>query len=439
MARTVIVVGTQWGDEGKGKITDYLAWKADVVVRSQGGNNAGHSIFFANRKYALHLVPSGVFNPRAVNILANGMVIDPAALEKELLMLAKQGLDNPQLLISDRAHVVMPYHVVMDELQESLKRQEAIGTTRKGIGPAYADKASRIGIRFGDLIDRDTLRKNISMALDFYNPIFKTFGKKEFSVSGLVDIYHAYGLKFKDRIVDTSLFLDQAIKDNLAILFEGAQGTMLCLDHGTYPYVTSSSPTAASVPLAAGIAPQYINEVVGITKAYTTRVGSGTFPTEFEDDIAAVIRERGHEYGTTTGRPRRIGWLDVNILNHARRINGLTGLAIMLLDVLSGLDEIRICTGYLLDGKEMHHIPARYAEFSRLEPIFSTYPGWKEDISNARRFDDLPINCQNYLRAIEDLTQTRITLVSVGPDREQTIVLYDYFNDNNIEKGVKDA
>ncbi|MBN2504520.1 MAG: adenylosuccinate synthase [Bacilli bacterium] len=427
MARTVVVVGTQWGDEGKGKITDYLAWKADVVVRSQGGNNAGHSIFFANKKYALHLIPSGVFNPKATNVMANGMVINPEALTEELDMLNKSGLKQPNLLISDRAHVVMPYHLIMDELQEELKQTDAIGTTKKGIGPAYADKASRIGIRFGDLTDKDGLTNKINLALKYYNPIFKAFGKPELKVEDLVNRSYAYGEKFRDNTIDTSIFLNEAIDKNKAILFEGAQGTMLCLDHGTYPYVTSSSPTAASVPLATGIAPRYIDEVIGVTKAYTTRVGSGSFPTEFENETTKYIRERGHEYGTTTGRPRRIGWLDINILNHAVRINGITGIAIMLLDVLTGIDEIKICTGYVLDGKKIHHIPGSYSDFSRCKPIYETYPGWKEDISQIKDVKDLPKNCINYLKQIERMTNTKITLVSVGPDREQTIILYKYF------------
>lgn len=426
MARAVVVVGTQWGDEGKGKITDYLAAHADVVVRSQGGNNAGHSIFFAGKKLALHLIPSGILNSKTINVMAGGMVIDPFALKTEITMLRNNGIGDFRLFISDRAHVVMPYHLVLDELYEELRQGDAIGTTRKGIGPAYADKANRFGIRFGDLLHKDTLVKAVRDSLAFYNPVFHSFSQPEFSWEKIVSDYHALGMEFRDYITDTSLLLDRLFKEDKKILFEGAQGTMLCIDHGSYPFVTSSSPTAAAVPLGAGIAPQRIDDVIGVVKAYTTRVGAGTFPTEFEDKTAAFIRERGHEYGTTTGRPRRIGWLDMNIIRHAQRLNGINGLAITLLDVLSGLEEIKIAVAYKLDGKTITHVPGNYQDFQRLEPIYESFPGWEEDISGIRNYSDLPENCRNYLQAIERLANTKITIISLGPSREQTVILHNY-------------
>lgn len=427
MDQTIVVVGTQWGDEGKGKVTDYLARKADVVVRSQGGNNAGHTIRFNSRRFALHLIPSGVFNPSTKNVMANGMVINPNALIEELEMLSKEGITNFQLFLSDRAQVVMPYHLVLDELLETVKGENAVGTTKKGIGPAYADKISRFGIRIGDLIRPEALKKSVHSALAYINPLLKSFEKEPFDEKKLVEDFVLYGTRLKPYITDTSLFLQDALDYQQKILFEGAQGTMLCVEHGTYPYVTSSSPTAASVPLSCGIAPQSIHEVLGVTKAYTTRVGEGAFPTEFENDIAKQIREVGHEYGTTTGRPRRIGWLDSVILRHAKRINGLTGLAIMLLDVLSGLEEVKICTSYELDGKIIHHVPGHYDDFLRCKPIYQSFKGWSEDISNVTQFEDLPRNCQNYLYAIEEYSGVKVTMFSVGPDRDQTVVLKKYF------------
>lgn len=427
MKNTVVIVGTQWGDEGKGKITDFLAKKADVVVRSQGGNNAGHTILFNNQKFALHLIPSGVFNPQTVNIMANGMVINPVAFFEEISMLEGKGITDYQLFMSDRAHVVMPYHKVFDQLLENLKEDEKVGTTLKGIGPAYTDKTSRFGVRVGDLLCPEQLQSQLRNALNYLNPILKAFHLPEFDYDALFEEYVQIGQRLKPFVTDTSLMLYEAVEQNKKVLFEGAQGTMLCIEHGTYPYVTSSSPTAASVPLAAGIYPQAINEVVGITKAYTTRVGGGVFPTEFEDEIAKTIREVGHEYGTTTGRARRIGWIDSVILRHAKRINGVTGLSIMLLDVLTGIKELKICTHYELDGKVINHVPANYVEFAKCKPIYKVYPGWTEDITNVKAFEELPIQCQNYLKGIEEFSGIKITIFSVGPDREQTVTLKTYF------------
>jgi adenylosuccinate synthase len=427
MGKRVVIVGSQWGDEGKGKITDYLAEKADVVVRSQGGNNAGHTIIFNNRKFALHLIPSGIFKPNIINIMANGMVINPIALLEELDILNKQGIKKFNLFISNRAHVVMPYHLDLDVLYEALKSEEAVGTTKKGIGPAYMDKVARIGIRMSDLLNRDSLEKRLETNLAFTNMILKANNKPVYSKSELLKEFIEIGNILKPYITDTSYMLNEYIKQDKNILFEGAQGSMLCVDHGTYPYVTSSSPTAAAIPINTGIASEFITEVIGVTKAYTTRVGEGVFPTEFEDEVARKIREVGHEYGTTTKRPRRIGWLDLVVLKHVKRINGLNNLSIMLLDVLTGIDNLKICYSYQLDGKEIDYIPADYNDYKRCIPIYLILPGWTEDISNANSFSDLPENCQNYLKIIEEKLETQVTIFSVGPDREQTVTLKKIF------------
>jgi len=427
MGKRVVVVGTQWGDEGKGKVTDYLANMSDVVVRSQGGNNAGHTIIFNNNKYALHLLPSGIFKPEIKNIMANGMVINPEALIQEIDILHNRGITDYKLYISDRAHVVMPYHIEIDSLIEDIKGDLAVGTTKKGIGPAYADKISRIGIRMSDLLDEETLKHKLSISIKFANILLKSQNHKTYNVEDLLPQFLSYGNRLKQYICDTSVLLNNEIDSNRNILFEGAQGSMLCIENGTYPYVTSSSPTAASIPLNTGIAPWTITDVIGVTKAYTTRVGEGVFPTEFNDKVSDKIREVGKEYGTTTGRPRRIGWLDMVVLKHVKRINGLTGLGIMLLDVLSGLETIKICNGYILDGLVIDHIPANYEEYKRCIPVYKELPGWQEDISNIKKYEDLPHNCQKYLATIENILGVDIALISVGPDRKQTMMLKKIF------------
>lgn len=425
MKRTV-VVGTQWGDEGKGKVTDYLAQKADVVVRFQGGNNAGHTIVFGGQKYALHLIPSGIFNPKTKNVLANGMVINPSAFLEELDMLESKGVKDYNLYVSDRAHIIMPYHIELDGAYEELKGGNMIGTTKRGIGPCYTDKSSREGIRMGELLgDENDLFQKIKDNLIVKNVIFKALGKKEIDPKEMFDYLISFKSKFEKYITDTSVLLNESIDKDEKILFEGAQGVMLCLDHGTYPMVTSSSPTAASVAINAGIAPHYVDDALGVTKSYTTRVGSGVFPTEFEDEIAHQIREVGNEYGTSTGRPRRIGWLDTVILSHAKRVSGLTGLSIMLLDVLSGVEKLKICTAYKLNGKEISTIPANIKDYEKCEPIYIEVDGWKEDITKVTSFDELPLNAQNYLKTIEKLTGIPVKVFSVGPDRTQTILLDD--------------
>jgi len=430
---SVVVVGTQWGDEGKGKITDFLAEKANVVVRFQGGNNAGHTIVFDNKKYALHLIPSGIFRKDTINILGNGMVINPKALIEELDMLENGGIKEYKLAISDRAHVVLPYHVVLDKLFEELKDgNKKVGTTNKGIGPAYNDKSLRIGIRMCDFIDLEVFQEKLTDNLNYYNKIFKLFGKQEMNISLIFNEYKEYAVRIKHFVKDTSILLNEQFDYNKNVLFEGAQGSLLCLDHGTYPYVTSSSPTAASVPLNTGISPKYIDEILGITKAYSTRVGAGYFATEVENDVTKRIREVGNEYGTTTGRPRRIGWLDTVVLRHSKRISGLTALSVMLLDVLTGIKTLKICESYILDNKIIDYIPASIKDVRRCKPVYIELPGWEEDITKVAKFSDLPVNAQKYLNKISELIGLDLAIFSVGPDRKQTIVLKELYNKKRI-------
>ena len=420
----VVVVGTQWGDEGKGKITDFLAGKADVIVRFQGGNNAGHTIIFDGKKFALHLIPSGIFRKDALNIMGNGMVINPKAMLEELEMLKQGGVTDFNLAISDRAHVIMPYHIVLDGLFEELKEDsKKVGTTKKGIGPTYSDKASRIGIRMCDFVCEESFKEKLTDNLNYYNKLFKLFGKEEISIEAVYQEYKEYAKVILPFVKDTGVLLNKQFEEDKKVVFEGAQGALLCLDHGTYPFVTSSSPTAASVPINTGIAPSYITEVVGITKAYSTRVGSGYFATEFENDTAKQIRVTGNEFGTTTGRPRRIGWLDTVVLRHTKRISGLTALSVMLLDVLSGLEKLKICVAYELDGELIDYIPANIKDSERCEPVYIELDGWKEDITKVSTFSDLPVNAQAYLNKITELTDVDVAIFSVGPDRLQTIVL----------------
>ena len=424
---TLVVVGIQWGDEGKGKMTDYLGQKADVVVRFQGGNNAGHTITFGGNKYALQSIPSGIFNPRIKNVMANGMVINPKAAIAELEGLKQRGITDFQLYISDRAAVIMPYHIMLDGAYETLKGGKNIGTTKKGIGPAYTDKYSRIGIRIGDLLDKEYFAERLKDALLQKNMELKMLGLEPLDYDTLYNEYIEYGEILKPYVCDTSILLNKEVEAGKKILFEGAQGVMLCIENGTYPFVTSSSPTAASVPLGAGLAPRYIDKALGICKAYTTRVGAGPFPTEIDGDLAHYIRERGHEYGTVTGRPRRVGYLDAVALRHACRVSGINYLSIMLFDVLSGLKTVKICTAYELDGKEIDYVPSTLSALERCKPVFIELPGWNEEITEIRDFEKLPDNAKQYLRKIEELTNTEIAIVSVGPYRTQTINKNDIF------------
>jgi adenylosuccinate synthase len=419
----LVIVGVQWGDEGKGKMTDFLAQSSDVVVRYQGGNNAGHTIAFNGQKYALQSIPSGIFNPEIKNVLANGMVINPKAALAELEKLHTAGILDYQLFISDRAAVVMPYHIEIDGAYENAKGEKLIGTTKKGIGPAYADKYNRIGIRMGDLLDRDYFAERLKDTLEIKNNELKMLKLKQMNFETLFEEYLAYGQALKDYICDTSMMLYEEVKKNSKIVFEGAQGVMLCIEHGTYPFVTSSSPSAVSVPLCTGIPPKYIDHALGICKAYNTRVGAGCFPTELDGDLAHFIRERGREYGTVTGRPRRIGFLDAVALRYACRISGIDSLAVMLFDVLSGISELKICTHYELNGKIIDSIPSVLSAYNRCNPVYIDMPIWQEDISHIKNFDDLPDNAKLYLNKIEELTGVKISFVSVGPDRTQTIII----------------
>lgn len=423
----LVVVGSQWGDEGKGKITDYLAQKADIVCRYQGGNNAGHTIAFDGKKFALQSIPSGIFNPHIVNVIANGVVLNPKAMLEELSGLEEKGITDYQLRISDRASVIMPYHIMLDGAMEELKGANKIGTTKKGIGPCYSDKTSRIGIRVGDLLDKEFFASRLKEALMIKNLELKMYGLEEVDFDTVYNEYLEYGKKLAPFICDTSELLNKAIEEDKQILFEGAQGVMLCIEHGTFPYVTSSSPCAASVPLNTGIAPKYIDNVLGICKAYTTRVGSGPFPTEIEGDLAHTIRERGHEYGTVTKRPRRVGWLDGVVLKHAVKVSGVNNWSLMLFDVLTGIEELRICTGYKLNDKVIDYMPGSLAEFEKCEPIYVTLPGFTEDITHVRSYDELPLNAKNYIKKIEEITGVDVAMFSVGPDRLQTIIIKEVF------------
>ena len=427
MKNRLVVVGTQWGDEGKGKITDYYACNADVVVRYQGGNNAGHTITFDGQRFALQSIPSGIFKPNIKNVMANGMVVNPVSVVSELEALENRGIKDYKLYISNRAAMVMPYHSVLDGAMEAMKGGKLIGTTKKGIGPTYADKYDRIGLRMGDLLDPEYFAMRLRDALTEKNMILRMLGMEEMTFDTIYTQYMALADRLGKYICDTSVLINEEIAKGSKVLFEGAQGVMLCIDHGTYPYVTSSSPTAASVPQNTGIAPRYIDNVLGVCKAYTTRVGEGPFPTELDGDIANYIRERGHEYGTVTGRPRRVGWLDLVVLNHARRVSGLDYLSLMLFDVLSGLDTVKICVAYELDGKRIDIMPSTIPQFQRCKPVYVELPGWKEDITGVKSFDELPEAAKNYIRKIEELTGIKVAVMSVGPDRLQTVTLHDIF------------
>ncbi|QVK17871.1 adenylosuccinate synthase [Mycoplasmatota bacterium] len=426
MAKTVVVVGTQWGDEGKGKITEYLSHKANIVVRYQGGNNASHTIVFNQEQFKLKLIPSGIFSAEKV-FLGNGMVINPKSLIEEMNYLSVRRISTNSIRISNRAHVILPYHLALDELQEELREDLKVGTTKKGIGPAYVDKYARTGIRVGEFIDPEIFKDKLMFHIKEKNEILKKYNKPTFDFNEMFKEYSKYASILKPYVTDTSFEIDEALENDKKILFEGAQGVMLDIDHGTYPFVTSSNPVAGAVTIGAGIGPTLIDEVVGVTKAYSTRVGEGAFPTELKDKTGDYIRKVGKEYGTVTGRPRRIGWFDAVIVSHTRRVSGLTGLSINLLDVLTGLEKIKLCVGYELEGKEIKYIPSTIKEFSRCRPVYIEMPGWNENISQIKNFDDLPINAQNYVKKISEITKVPVIMVSVGPDREQTIILKNIY------------
>jgi adenylosuccinate synthase len=418
---TVVVIGTQWGDEGKGKITDYLAESAEVVARYQGGNNAGHTILIEEKKYKLHLIPSGIFYNDKICVIGNGLVVNPAALLEEIQYIHDNGFSTDNLRISDRAHVIMPYHLVLDELEEERKGDNKIGTTKKGIGPAYVDKAARSGIRIADLMDAEEFEKKTRHMVSEKNLLIEqVYGGKGLDVEEILTQYRAYADQLRKYVADTSVVLNDAIDDGRRVLFEGAQGVMLDLDNGTYPYVTSSNPTAGGTCIGSGVGPTKIHQVIGVAKAYTTRVGDGPFPTELNNATGDWIREKGHEYGTTTGRPRRVGWFDSVVVRHARRVSGITGLSLNSIDVLSGLETVKICTAYRLDGEIIEHYPANLNTLGRCEAVYEEMPGWSEDITGARSLDDLPTNARHYLERVSELTGIPIAIFSVGRNREQT-------------------
>ena len=407
----VAVVGSQWGDEGKGKITDFLSNEAEYTVRSNGGNNAGHTIEINGQDFKMRLIPSGIFASDKGAVIGNGVVINPDVLFGELKNLEEKGIDTSKLKISNRAHIIMPYHIKQDEYQEEAKGDQKIGTTKNGIGPAYMDKASRIGIRVCDLLEKDTFAAKLRANLAQKNDIFTK--------------YYEYGQKMKKYVTDTSVLVNDALDNDEKVLFEGAQGIMLDIDEGTYPFVTSSNTISGGIASGMGVGANRLKTVIGVCKAYTTRVGAGPFPTELLDETGNRIRETAHEYGTVTGRPRRVGWFDSVALRHAKRVSGINGLSLNLLDIFSGFDTIKIATAYELDGQKIDYYPASLKELDRCQPVYEELPAWKEDITNAKTWSDLPENAQKFLNRVSELVGIPLVTVSVGPDREQTIVLQD--------------
>ncbi|TCI53050.1 adenylosuccinate synthase [Exiguobacterium sp. SH1S21] len=425
---SVVVVGTQWGDEGKGKITDFLSKQADVVARYQGGDNAGHTIVFNDTKYKLHLIPSGIFYSDKTCVIGNGMVVNPKSLITELAYLHERGVSTDNLRISNRAHVILPYHQLQDKLEEDAKGDAKVGTTLKGIGPCYMDKAARIGIRIADLLDKEVFAEKLKTVLAIKNRMFvKMYEVDAVEFDDIFEEYYAYGQQFAKYVCDTSVVLNDALDEEQKILFEGAQGVLLDIDHGTYPFVTSSNAASGGVSSGAGIGPSKIDHVVGVCKAYTSRVGDGPFPTQLDDEIGHTIREVGKEYGTTTGRPRRVGWFDSVVVRHSRRVSGITDLCLNSIDVLTGLETLKICTAYEYEGKLLDEYPPNFRVLEKCEPVFEELPGWTEDITGVRKFEDLPVNAQRYVKRIEALTGIELLTFSVGPAREQTVILRDIY------------
>lgn len=421
---TVVVVGTQWGDEGKGKITDYLAESAEVVARYQGGNNAGHTIIIKDQKYKLHLIPSGIFYNDKICVIGNGMVLNPVALIEEINYIHENGFSTERLKISDRAHVIMPYHLILDGLEEDRKGDNKIGTTKKGIGPCYVDKYARNGIRISDLLDEKLFSHKVRQLVAEKNQVIEqVYGAKGVDAEAVIKEYLGYAETIRPYVVDTSVVLNDAIDEGRKVLFEGAQGVMLDIDQGTYPFVTSSNPTAGGVCIGSGVGPTKIDQVIGVAKAYTTRVGDGPFPTELRNETGDWIREKGKEYGTTTGRARRVGWFDSVVVRHARRVSGITGLSLNSIDVLTGLEKVKICTAYKHQGEIIKHYPASLEMLSQCEAVYEELPGWSEDLSQVRSFEELPENAQQFLQRVSELTGIPIAIFSVGRTREQTNLL----------------
>jgi adenylosuccinate synthase len=422
----IVLVGAQWGDEGKGKATDLLGDRVDYVVRYQGGNNAGHTVVIGDKKFALHLLPSGILTPGVIPVIGNGVVIDLAVLIKELDGLIEKGVDVSKLKISANAHIITPYHVTIDKVSERFLGKRAIGTTGRGIGPTYGDKVGRLGIRVQDLFDESILRQKVEAALSQKNQLLsKVYNRAGIKAEEVVRELLSFTDRIRPMVSDTALELHKALEAGKTVLLEGGQGTLLDVDHGTYPFVTSSSPIAGGATIGSGIGPTKINSVIGILKAYTTRVGSGPFPTELFDQWGEFLREKGFEFGTTTGRERRCGWFDAPVAKFATRINGLTDIFLTKLDVLTGIKEIPVCVAYDVDGVRMDEIPVSQSDFHHAKPIYEIYPGWDEDITGAKSFDELPKNAQDYVLALEKLSGTRISAIGVGPDRNATIVRHD--------------
>lgn len=424
----IVIVGAQWGDEGKGKVTDLLAEQAQVVVRYQGGNNAGHTVVVGQKTLRLHLIPSGIHRPGVICVIGNGLVVDPRALVAEMDELEANGLDTSGLRISANAHLVMPYHLLLDGIEEEGRGGKSIGTTRRGIGPTYSDKAARCGLRVQDLLDMAVFEEKLRRVLEQKNALLTAvYGKEPLAIEPILEEYGACAERLRPYIVDASLLVYEALVRGQNVLFEGAQGTLLDIDHGTYPFVTSSSPVAGGACTGVGIGPRFIDGVIGVSKAYTTRVGAGPFPTELSDDVGAYLLEVGREYGTTTGRPRRCGWLDAVVLRYAVRVNGLSSLALTKLDVLTGLPRLKICVAYEYDGQVLKEFPYQGTVLARCQPIYEEMDGWTEEIGGARAFDELPSQARAYIARLGELTGVPVGLISVGPEREQTILLCSPF------------
>lgn len=421
--KKVAIIGAQWGDEGKGKVVDFLAENRDIVARYSGGPNAGHTVVIGDKKFVLHLIPSGILRKETLCIMGNGMVIDPEALIKEMEELKGMGVYiGENLKISENAHVIMPYHRKLDLLQEKVKGSKQIGTTLKGVGPSYSDKVARLGIRMCDLMEPDTLREKLEISVAIKNVLIREFyGEEGFDVDELFRQLLSWGELLKDYITNTTVIMHDALKSNKSILYEGAQGTMLDIDHGTYPFVTSSNPTVGGIFTGLGVGFNAIDAVVGVVKAYTTRVGGGAFPTEQNNEIGNYMREKGVEYGATTGRPRRCGWIDLVALKYASSVNGMTHIAITKLDVLDGLDSIKVCVAYNIDGEITEEFPLSYSKFERAKPIYREFPGWKKPVRGIRRKEDLPKEAMEYVDYIAQTMGVEILMVSTGPSREDTV------------------
>lgn len=424
----IVVMGTQWGDEGKGKVVDYLAEQADVVSRYQGGNNAGHTVVVAGKEFKLHLLPSGILYKGKTCVIGNGVVIDPGVLLTEIKGMHEKGFDTHGLKISNRAHVIMPYHRLIDAEEENYRGDHKIGTTKRGIGPCYMDKNARCGIRMVDLMDAEEFSAKLKRNIEAKNHLLKeVYGVEGFDYETVKQEYLAYADELRPYITDTSAALNQALKAGKKILFEGAQATMLDLDHGTYPYVTSSNPIAGGVCVGAGIGPTKIKNVIGVVKAYTTRVGEGPFPTELFDEMGDHIRERGHEYGTTTGRPRRCGWLDACVVKYAVDLSGIDYMAITRLDILDEVKTLKLCVAYKHNGVVMNEFPASLKVLAEVEPVYEELPGWESDTTGIREYADLPLNARRYLERLSEVAGTELGIVSVGPGREQTIIMHEMY------------